>query len=247
MTGRRAILGLCALCALLISAFAAQAASAQTAYECTAVSSGATFSDAHCTTAGTGAGFKHVEITPGVSKAITLSNAKTGPGTTSAEPTLLSSTVSGVEVEIQATGVSGTGTMENKVSGSEMFAEGSGTITYSGATVLKPAGKGCVVKNGGATTKALTASTKGLTNALKFAPTSGSTFVVFEIEGCSIAALNGVYEVTGNVTSSSITGTTTNFEAKQTKEQGTLKLRGQTASINGKVTISDANGGLALT
>jgi hypothetical protein len=72
MNGRRAILDLCMLCALLVSAFAAQSASAAgtTGFTCKAGAAEAGFSDAHCLTPAVGAAvkFTHVAIRPAPSQ-----------------------------------------------------------------------------------------------------------------------------------------------------------------------------------
>lgn len=130
----------------------------------------------------------------------------------------------------------GEGTLENLEEGGEIYTQAAGTLTFSGVSVIKPAGKGCKVKGGEIKTKELTATTKGQGMAMKFAPASGEVFASFEIEGCSVGALNGVYEVKGSVTSSSINGATTKFEPGPTTELGTLKVRGQKAGINGTLT-----------
>jgi hypothetical protein len=98
------------------------------------------------------------------------------------------------------------------------------------------------------TTELLTASTAGLTHNLLFTPASGTTFATFRVSNCSVAALNGLYEVTGSVQSSSIVGTSTKFTHANTTSQGTLKLRGQVAGIEGELNLIGANGNsLALT
>lgn len=252
MTGRRAILGLCMLCALAFSAVAAQSASAitgTTAFTCKGVTPGTgKFKAAHCkpTDAGTG-NFEHVAVAENTTTDITGTNEKTGPETKTSSITRLHSVISGVEVELSATGVHGEGTMVNKKTAEgEHFAEGSGQIHYTGVEVTKPAGKGCKAyskkpSEGGVektiTTNVLSATTKGQGDRLQFNPPAGGIFVEFYVEGCTIAALNGPYKVEGSIKGTP-NGATTVFERAETTAQGTLKLRGQNAGIEGELTIS---------
>jgi hypothetical protein len=248
MTGRRAIVGLCMLCALMVSAIAAQGASAaeETAVTCkepvagdTVVGSG-TFAKEHCTAADKAAGgkFQHVEIAENTETELSGTNTKTG---TESEATFLHSVQSGVEEELKATEVTGTGTMVNKKNAKgEMIAHGEGVITYKGVTVVKPAGKGCTVAGGEVKTNTLTATTEGAAaQTLTFSPGAGAegVFAKFTIEGCSVGVLNGLYEVKGSVASTKIDGATTTFERTPTTNQTTLKVRGQNAGLAGLLTI----------
>jgi hypothetical protein len=79
----------------------------------------------------------------------------------SIEPFFLHSVQSGVEQELKATAVSAVGVVENKEESGEMFIHGKAVTTYTGVTVVKPAGKGCSVKGEKIVTKELTATTKG--------------------------------------------------------------------------------------
>lgn len=257
MTGRRTIIGLCMLAMLAFSAVAAQsamAATGTTAFTCKVPSGsdvpvGTPFNKAHCKDADTDAKgtFRHVEIKEGTTTDITGTNEKTGPETNEASITRLHSIISGVEVELSATGVHGEGTMVNeKTAEGEHFARGSGQIHYTGVEVTKPAGKGCKAyskkpSEGGVektiTTNELTATTKGQGDRLQFNPPASGIFVEFYVEGCSIAALNGPYKVEGSIKGTP-DGATTKFGRTETTEQKTLKLRGQNAGIEGELTIS---------
>ncbi len=252
---RRATIGLCMLCALAFSAFAAQSASAvfsgTTAFTCKEKPEpgGAGFSKAHCKEAdkvASGAKYEHVPIANDTTTDLRGSNA--GTAGEEAVPTTLRSTNSGVELELKATTVSGTGSMHNHLTGEEHIATGTGVITYSGVTVTKPAGKGCKVftdklpgkekgTEGVVDTRELKASTAGQGMGLKFEPAEGTVFASFIIEGCSVSAFNKTYEVTGSVVSSSIDGATVNFTETQTTGQETLKLGGQKAGIEGTLTL----------
>jgi hypothetical protein len=262
MNGRRAIIGLCMLCALLVSAVAAQGASAKefgtTSFTCANLG-GTThqFTKAHCKESDKGAGpFEHVAIAENTTTELTGTNANTGANTETATVTKLKSVRAGVELELQATGVTNEGpaTMVNKKAvnakgETEMYVEGEGKILYTGVSVTKPAGKGCEVfktENAGppvthtgkgeVETKQLAATTKEQGMALKFAPKAGATFAVFYVTNCTVAGLNGTYEVTGSVKGVP-DGATTNFEHAAVTTQGTLKLGGQAAGIEGSLTL----------
>jgi hypothetical protein len=181
--------------------------------------------------------FEHIEFT----KKTTIS----GKGGL----TKLHSVISGVEVELQSTELTGSGSMENVLGGTEgkeHIAKGTGTINYKNVTVAKPAGKGCAVTGGAVTTKTLKASTAGQGMGLKFEPASGTLFAEFNITGCSIAALNGKYEVKGSVVGTP-EGTSTVTTAAGTTAQETLKLRGQNAGIDGALNIIGKDNPLAAT
>lgn len=254
MTGRRTIVGLCMLCALLVSAIAAQGASAAgtTGYTCKNMGAGPGFSDAHCTTASGGGPFQHVAI---------ANNTTTELTGGAAGNTRLKATIGGIATELVAPTLSGSGWMENKEEGGEMYAFGEGTITYTNVTVASPAGKGCKVStdNGGVAgeeglvhTNALKATTKGQGDRLKFEPASGEVFATFIISGCTgsaaLEALNKTYTVTGNV-SGVPSGATTKFTHTDTTNQNTLKLNGSIkAGIEGDLELeSRANSGQGYT
>lgn len=63
-----------------------------------------------------------------------------------------------------------------------MWAQGTGEINFSGCSVTKPAGKGCVVSGGAVNTKKLFSTSKGLTNQVKIEPNAGTEFASIKIE-----------------------------------------------------------------
>lgn len=247
MSRPRNALCLCLFCALVFSAAMAQSAMAiptgTTGFTCSSKAALKDYSDVHCKTfVGSGGSFGHVTITDGVVTEVIESNESTGGATV---PSFLASTISGVEVQLEATGVSASGTGENMKDGTsgEHTVLKTGTITYTGVTVSKPAGLGCKVFETEAlanekmvSTTKLKATSAGQGMAVKIEPNEGTTFANFWISGCSITALNGKYSATGSVKTSSIEGATTLFTHANTTEQGTLKLRGQVAGLNGLVT-----------
>jgi hypothetical protein len=111
MIGRKAIIGLSLLSALLFCAFAVQSASAvekkasATAYTCVA-KSGGDFKDAHCDENSPGTGsFAHVEITKNTKTLVAATNEKVTENTTKSEPAVLKSEVPGGKVTITCTTV----------------------------------------------------------------------------------------------------------------------------------------------
>ena len=248
MNGRKAIVGLCMACALLVSAFAAQgaaaAASGTTAFTCSTQAVTKSWSNAHCNGTVTTKTFGHVKINPGTPTELS------GASGTSKPVQKLKATINGIATELTTETITGTGTMENKVSGEEMWAEGSGTITYTGVTVAKPAGASCVVStdNAGAPgeagvihTSALTATTKGQGDNLKFTPTTGTVFATFILSGCkgsaALEGLNGTYTVNGSVLGQPNGGETV-FTHTTTTEPETLLINNSIkAGIDGSLTI----------
>jgi hypothetical protein len=249
MKTRKPALGVAVLCAIVLGAFAAATASANTAFRCEEVFSGASFSDEHCQNAGSGAGFAHMAFSPNTSVGIQATNGKTEEGTTSSSTAKLKGVAGGVEPEIQCSNVSSeSGVMENKEEGATMWAQGTGTLVYKGCGVTKPAGKGCVVNSGTVKTKTLAASTKGLTNQLKFEPAGGTEFASVTIESCSVSGLNKTFPVTGSLIADTSGATTSTTHAGITA-QGNLKFAGQKAGLEGAITLEDSatNSGLVTT
>jgi hypothetical protein len=268
MIGRRTVVGLALLSALLVCAFAAQSASAVAAKNTTAVTcveGGAKdFSDAHCdnaVTAGTGK-FGHVAIENGKATTISVTNAKTANSTTEAAPTVLKGTVFGVKNEITCKTVTGEGTLTNEEVGKEHKVKGTVTANFTSCTVNKPA-IGCKVKEP-ITVKSNTEGVeelqgakekekgeKGTEMGLEFKPTSGEVFNEVVIEGCFIA---GTYKTTGTAIgtgtgspSAKFSGATNVFTNAMTKE--TLKLAGNPAEVSSSTTVTMSGGGnpVALT
>jgi hypothetical protein len=250
MTGRKTVLGLCMLCALALSAVAAQGASAKGTTAVTCVVGSGTLHGAHCLETGTAAASKHVTFgtTP---TELSGTNANTASETTAARESILKETIAGTELELKSTGLSGTGSMTNSESGGEMIASGSGTITYSGVTVAKPAGKGCKVFTDVTATK--TKGAEGVIDAnvkattlgqeegkpmfLKFEPSSGTAFATFFVECTTkVAALEGTWEITGSIKCPT-SGATVLCSHEETTTQNTLKGKGSKAGLDGALTI----------
>jgi hypothetical protein len=251
MTGRKTVVGLMMLCALVLSAVVAQGAQAkgQTAFTCAPTSSGAGFSDAHCDNAvETGAKFNHVAVAPGTVTSITLTNAATKNETKEATSAVLSLTgpLHGVSaVTVTCTTVAGTGTMEN-VAGPPMEAKGEGTIKFSGCTTNAT---NCTTPN------TIEAKVKGHSvetadgMGLKFEP-KGTNFAElnFAGTGCALKPFTNI-PVAGNVTATAHgeangKGATAYLKKNEEGKVATqaLTVGGVAADIEGIATLKGENG-----
>jgi hypothetical protein len=256
MSGRRAIVGLCMLCALVFSAVAAQGAQAATegttAFTCINTGTGTLWGE-HCLGSNPGhgetQGWKHVVSPQGEVTHATLTNEKTGLGTVGAVSPELTVTVGGVMVKLVATEVHGTGHLHNVLSGEEHSVVGSGTITFSHVTVAEP--EHCKVEGvtapGGAemvTTTALTATTAGQGMGLKFSPETGESLTELTIanNGGTCAAAQANVNIVGTVKGvPDNPGATTTFNAETMITEGTLHFGGKhgpAAGLGGKITIT---------
>lgn len=243
MIGRKSVVALTILCAASFCAISASSASAVPAWTCIVFMNGG-LTGPHCLDTGSG-GYIRFHIPPGLTKT-TATNANTASETTAAAGSVLAGSLSGVATELQCTGLEGTGEMENKEIEKEVFlAHGTGTLTYTGCTVLKPAGKGCVVNGGKVTTNELTSTSEG-SETLAIKPASGETFASITIEKCTVSALNNTFPVTGSLKATVTGATATTTEAGVTT-QGTLKFGGNNAGLAGAATNKGENGnGLVL-
>jgi hypothetical protein len=236
MKGRKSVSGACLLCALLVSAIAAQGASAAgtTAYTCASAGGvGPGFSKEHCKPADavpSGANFKHTAIAENTTTEFSITNANTTADTTAATVLTTKATVAGTAVELTATGVSGSGTITNRLENGEHFAHGEVTITTSGVT----AHNGCRVftdsaagtgEEGVVHTEPLKFTTKGQGHNVKVEPVTGNVIKRFDLTECPNPNLNGTYTVTGSYTCP-IDGATIVCSHAATTEQNTLKLNG---------------------
>lgn len=249
MIDRRTILGLCTLCALVFSAIGAQGASAvsgTTAFTCkkvTPAAGTAGFKDEHCKEAvSSNANFEHVAIAQETTTKFTSSNNTTG-----SEKSIirLKAVLAGIEFEVSANVAAGSGWLTNAVDEKEHYVHGEGTVTFSEVKVTKPAGKGCEVftDNNGVEegvetvmTHQLKGTTTGQGDRVKIEPATGQTLAAFFVTNCTIPALNGTYEVTGSLTGTT-NGATLIFTHADVTAQGTLKLRGQKAGLDGSFTF----------
>jgi hypothetical protein len=246
MVGRRSVLGVSTLCALVLGVFAAaNAFGAQRAWECAPTPGSGTFTDEHCQIEA-GTGFTHKNnIANGTPTNITGTNQKTAAGTTASEVWKLKGKLVGVATEVQCTTLA-------SVSNAGLINEanaviGNGKAVFSGCTVAAPAGRNCKVGGGEFTTSELFGSTAGLSaNELKIEPFNAETeLTVIRIENClsNIPPTNN-YPVDGSLIFTTSGATMTSTHAGITA-QGTLTFGGNPAGVSGAATIR-MEGGNAL-
>jgi hypothetical protein len=235
------------LCVFVFGALEAQGASAAntTAYICE--DNIDVLKGAHCLKTGSGSPHGHLGFSESAGNTeVTGTNANTASETTAARPSILKETIAGTELELSATTVSATGTLINRESGGEFWTEESGTITYSGVTVSKPAGKGCKVFTDVTATKTkgtegvidanVKATTKGQEDFVKFEPAAGTAFATFFVECTTkVEALEGTWEITGSVKCPT-SGATVICSHTETTTQNTLKGKGSKAGLDAAVT-----------
>jgi hypothetical protein len=269
MWTRNTIVGLCALCALLVSAFAAQGAGAasQTITRCGKTVANqdpgsVRFKDAHCkeSTGSTTVGeWVHESTLPKEKMEAVLTNITTG---TSREPFIIAAVIGGLNTIFEAKKVEATGTVENNEAGGEMYAEGlAETISFSEVTVTNRACEifgitpGTGVKTlGTVKTQPIRSTSKGQASGIrKIEPqTAGGKFAEFELTGASCPeALKGLYPLFGTFLSQPTEGATIPFSHLPTTEAKTLRVKnattGPVAGVAGKLTTSSGGLGLALT
>jgi hypothetical protein len=257
MDGRRAIVGLCLLCALAFSAFAAESASAvtkgTTVFTCKKGTPAKGFSDEHCTKEAVSpeAKFEHVSVAENTTTTTSYTSAKTNAATTEGTIATLGVTIGGAELELSAKLTTGEGSLTNKKDPTtgEHYVEGTGLIVYHEVEVTKPKEKGCTVttdnedKSKGAvgTVDAhVNATSKGQGDFLKFEPATGTAFATFWIE-CTDptvpAVLKGTWEITGSL-KCPVKGATIECSETEVTAQNTLKAKGNKAGYGGKLTVS---------
>jgi hypothetical protein len=249
MTGRKALVGLSLLCALVFSAFAASSASAEgtTAFTCEPVASEAQFSDAHCTTPQAGGkGFRHTPITQDAVTEVTGTNEKTAGSTTAATAAVLHGVLSTIPVTITCNVVHTTGTLTNKA-GPPMFATGPAATEYSECTTIIEGTKtNCKVKEPIVANSTITTVVEGGEMYVKATGSgAGELFVSLTfgnngLEVCpkGITSLNP-YKVTGAAIGTPKGAT---LEFKEKEAHSTLKLGGNPAEITQIETLQMVEG-----
>jgi hypothetical protein len=244
MTGRRAIIGLSLLSALVFCAFAAPNAMAvkgTTAFTCTQAAQKKDFQDEHCKENNGGTlTWGHTEITPGTTTPITVTNNVTGIESEEKNNSklILKGVIFGSNTELIAKKFMSTPEkthLENKtnVSG-QMEAAGINEGEFTEIQVVKP-GK-CTVKNvklnpGQGATKVKQNAAKEEEMWVEFAPNAGTAFAAFVLEGAECALKEKTIEVTGT--------SNANVTTSQTKLDGpTLVFDGPTQAKTLKVGAS---------
>jgi hypothetical protein len=260
MIGRRAIVGLSLLCALLFSAFAVQSAAATaganiTAFTCEPVAIGK-YEDAHCDRrVDTANGYEHKLITE--KTPLEPTNVTTG-GATSTQ--VLEGSPFKVATKIECKTLTGEGTVENSEPEAKKHKiRGSGTLNYTNCTVVKPTP--CTLKEVVATigsvetTEGLTGP-KGEANAmgLDFNSPEGKPFTTITLEGAECPLKGSPFPVEGFVTLTNGPGTEeaqnkawSGATAVVTPAMSSLTAGGRPATYSGIATYKMKGGGAAVT
>jgi len=247
MNTRRALVGLCMLCALLISSFATQTAAAATkgttAFTCKEKGGEGSFTDAHCKTKGSGA-FQHVAIAENAKTEVLVSNETTEG---KRQPLVFKVTIGGSPISVSAGKVNSVvASIENKkaasgehyVSGTDMISVTEVSSSACGVYAFGSGGTGGGGEKGAEGTvilHVLTATTEGQGDSLKFTPASGTILAELVLEGCG-----GTFKVVGSVHCTP-EGATCNFSHNSVTTEGTLRLNSATGpkvGIEGGLTFS---------
>lgn len=250
MTRRRAIIGLCALCALLVSAFAAQGAVAATKgttlFTCSESAAVKDFKTAHCVPGESGTSFGHTAVPEKTATQFKATNEKTDAETKGATPWILKTTLAGSATKTVATGAQIIGTLENakEVSGEHKIVGREIVLKFTGVTEEL---LGCVVTGipggpGVIETKPLVATTAGQGDAIKFTPEVGTAFTEYSLskgaETCPWAEIKS--PLVGSITCK-ISGATLSCTHEEMTAAGTFRCgsaTGPKVGLEGKVTLT---------
>jgi hypothetical protein len=236
MIGRRAVVGLSLLSALLFCAFAAQSASAAksintTFFTCAPDGTNkGDFKDAHCDETNKGAGaFKHELIALNTTTEIEVSNEKVTNNTTEDEPATLKGKVAGAKVDIECTKVttsvdkngkseSNIHNVETEVGGKKVHtATGTVAVHYSDCKVTELLK--CTVKEPIPTRAVVTGAEElgaGKNEmGLEFTQDEGKPFAEITFEGAECAVKGKTFNVTGSAIGTSGPTTTSSQTNKE--------------------------------
>ncbi len=257
MNGRRAVIGLSLLSALVFCAFSASSAWAikgTTGFTCDPVPEGTgNFTDAHCDKAGKG-NFSDANVVSGEAE-VEFTNEKTASETAKSAPSVLRGVIFGVNTEISCAVVSGKAKVANVVEGGKMEVVGSGvTSKFSTCTVIKPAK--CTLKEANLTAGVTSTSytereTSGIKNTMgaEFKPAAGKPFSTFTLEGKECALKEKAIPVegtalatggTGPSETSASSGATLVFTKEMTEK--TLKVGESAVSLESTTTVRKVGG-----
>jgi hypothetical protein len=256
MIGRRAVVGLSLLSALVFFAFSASSALAvngTTAFTCVkspAVLPG--FKDEHCKEAAIKAEevkFKHEEIKQDLTTSIHFTNKTTivKEGEKEVDQTedgVLAVKIFGAELEIICKKIFGHAELTNSLDATtkeHRITIKKVTIHYTECTVSKPAG--CVIPEKTVLVEGVEGTTEKQEDSIKFKPEVGTTFVTITLEKCTNGLFNGKHEIKGSVKAQT-EGATLKFVHATVTAEKTLTFAGAATGINGRLTVSSAKGTL---
>lgn len=222
-----------ALAVVAFGAFGVSSAAASTTHECKIPEVGELFTSGHfldpnCEKKSGAEGEYH---TTNVKESALLKRTNTSP-------ILIHWVPSGIEVEVKCETLGGTKTVSNYEKEGKFGFEGEGTISLSGCTVSKPAGKGCTVKS--FETVQLKESSEDLAGEVQrtlFVPKEGSKLATVTVEGCVI---EGSWAIEGALRSQTVDIHTEEFSAKSGSE---LKTKSGPIFVTGSFHDATASNG----
>jgi hypothetical protein len=158
----------------------------------------------------------------------------------------LEASIAGVATKISCSGSgSTTGSVENPSGEKDGIA--SASFGFGGCTVVKPEKKSCAVEGGSISTVSLAGSLYGAAQwpPLQFKPAS-DPIATFNVTGCTLAALNGKYELKGSLFVSPYLNSEKPgmwaIPYGENHGKGFFTMRGQPASASGEVTAETSKG-----
>ncbi|HET7444297.1 MAG TPA: hypothetical protein VFJ57_06535 [Solirubrobacterales bacterium] len=234
---RKSAISIAVLFVFGLSAFAATSASASgaTTYTCVKDSGGTLFGS-HCLKDSSGDKYTHVAFSEATTA--TATNANTASNTVAAAPFILKyGTFPFNVVEVRCSEVHGEGTAENKTVEGEMRGHLKTSLHYTGCAVKAPSEKGCKIPGEAINTNQLAVRSVGGGETVKIEPEEGLEKIAeFTIEGCSIAAFNTTYPVTGSFEAKT-NGATVTTTHNEVTAQGILMVKNMKAGIESALTF----------
>lgn len=241
MSGRMPRIGIGVLCALVLAAVATASASAeQRAYTCTTTASIHDYNDEHCVTnLGGDTGSRGHTLISATNTQFVVTNEETSAGTVTRQPFKFKGTLAGTTVEVECVEAEGEGKLNNagaSVSITELI------INYLKCKVTAPINKKCEVTGGTINTSKLTATTAGQ-------PAGSLNFFSEAAQIASIPLSNcekgvpppGNYPLTGSYVAT-VSGATASVTEAGVTTQGTLKMGGVKAGLEGSLTMKMKEG-----
>lgn len=261
MIGRRSVIGLTLLSALLFTVFATQSAVAATAvnttgFTCIKGEGAKDFADAHCDkNVGAGKGeYGHVLVPLGKEMEVEVGNEGVTEETKSTEPAVLKSSIGLTKTEISCASAKGKGSGLQKDTEGKHGGTGSGSTKFSGCKVVTPLK--CTVKEpievsvAGGPVEALGPEANEMAGEVKGAGEK-ETFTQITYEGpeCALKGLGfsvtgSAFVTSGPTTESSQTNKWTGATAVYTPKNGMekLKLGSNTAEVSVITTVRAVGG-----
>jgi len=251
MSGRK-IIGLLLLGTLAVCAIGASGAgAAQTAFQCESGSGSTGYVDAHCvneTKVAAQVKFVHKSIAAGTETKVTFNNQETTNSTLQAAPTMLSTSVAGVLVDIVCFESSGSGTLTNVAGGSitgKAFA-----FEFSECVMPKPRSAGKTECKVNTPIQFKNVSAKNYENSenmgLEFSPEKKVFAEIVLTNGDTTCPLAGTYKLEGTMRSQYAGATGGSSTMLFETGAGQLTFGGTQANFYNRVTVKKEGTGIGI-